>query len=463
MIYSPCMAMRLSALIATVAFYCSANFCQATEKSSSYIAALESISAQELQEHVDFLADDALEGRECGSSGCRCAAEYLVRELKELHIRGGSDGGGFVQPFDPGYRNILGIVRGSDPQLRDEVVIIGAHYDHVGYGNEENSAGPIGKIHNGADDNASGTSMLLELAEALTRLSEAPRRTILLAFWDAEEIEMLGSRYWIAHPSVPSEQLVAAINLDMVGRLRNNLLTVYGTRSGYGLRRLLSRQNEMHGLEIDFSWELEDDSDHYTFFASGIPILFMHTGLHDEWHSPRDDADLIDSQGMERVARLVFQVMHDLAERSETPDYRQMAANETEEHRQQLADHMPADSENTTPQQPAPQQPAPEETHYVKVDLENNPPRLGVTFRMDDAEPGVIILTSVAPGLPAMAAGLQRGDRIYQVDGNDFVDGDAFLEMIHGAHDRLRLLVERNGRLRTVILRKRGDILPEVI
>ena len=452
-----CMAMRLSALI-VAALYFSTNLCQATERSSSYLAAIESISAQDIQEHVDFLADDALEGRECGSSGCRRAAEYLRRELKKLHIRGAVDDGRFEQPFDPEYCNILGIVPGSDPQLKDEVVIIGAHYDHVGYGTEENSAGPIGQIHNGADDNASGTSMLLELAEALARMPKNPRRTILLAFWDAEEVEMLGSRYWIANPTVPSEQVVAAINLDMVGRLRDNLLTVYGTRTGYGLRRLLSRQNAIRSLKIDFSWELEDDSDHYTFFEAGIPVLFMHTGLHDEFHSPRDDADLIDEQGMERVARLVFYVLHDLAERPETPNYRKVAASETEENREQLAERMPADREPA-----APQQPDPEEQRYVKVDLDENPIRLGITFREDDAEPGVIILTSVAPGLPAMAAGLQRGDRIYQVGGNDFDDGDAFLEMIGGATDMLWLLVERDGRLRTFILHIRGDIRPEVI
>ncbi len=453
-----CMAMRLSALIAAAAFYCSANFCEATERSSSYLAALESISAQDIQEHVNFLADDALEGRECGSSGGRLAAEYLRRELKNLHIRGGGDGGRFEQPFDPEYRNILGIIQGSDPQLKDEVVIIGAHYDHVGYGTEENSAGPIGQIHNGADDNASGTSMLLELAEALVRLPQAPRRSILLAFWDAEEVEMLGSRYWIANPTVPSEQVVAAINLDMVGRLRDNLLTVYGTRTGYGLRKLLSRQNRIRGLKIDFSWELEDDSDHYTFFEAGIPVLFMHTGLHDEFHSPRDDADLIDDQGMERVARLVFHVLRDLAERPETPNYRKVAASETEEHREKLTERIPADREPA-----APQQPAPEEQQYVKTNLGENPTRLGITFREDDAEPGVIIITSVAPGLPAMAAGLQRGDRIYQVGSNDFVDGDAFLEMIGASPDMLRLLVERNGRLRTFILHIRGAIRPEVI
>ncbi len=447
-----CPAMRLSALIVAATLYCFTNLCQATEKSSSYLAALESISAQDIQEHVDFLADDALEGRECGSSGGRRAAEYLRRELKNLHIRGAGDNGRFEQPFDPGYRNILGIVQGSDPQLKDEIVIIGAHYDHVGYGNEDNSAGPIGQIHNGADDNASGTSMLLELAEALARMPKNPRRTILLAFWDAEEVEMLGSRYWIANPTVPSEQVVAAINLDMVGRLRDNLLTVYGTRTGYGLRKLMSRQNGIRGLKIDFSWEMEDDSDHYTFFEAGIPVLFMHTGLHDEFHSPRDDANLIDKRGMQRVARLVFHVLRDLAERPETPGYRKMAVNETEEQREQLADYMPADRE-----------PAQREQRYVKVDLADNPMQLGITFREDDAEPGVIILTSVAPGLPAMAAGLQRGDRIYQVGGNEFVDGDAFLEMIGGKADTLRLVVERDGRLRTFILRIRGDIRPEVI
>ena len=510
------LTMRLSALVPALLFSCWAAFSQATERTSSYFAALESISAQELQDHVDYLSDDALEGREPGTKGSRQAGDYLAARLEELQIRGAGVDGGFIQPFDSNVRNVLGIIEGSDPELKNETILVCAHYDHVGYGTEENSAGPIGLIHNGADDNASGTAALLELAEALTRLPQAPGRSILFAFWDAEEMEMLGSRHWVAHPTIPLEDVVVAINLDMVGRLRDNRLTVYGTRSGLGFRRLLSRQNDAVGLEIDFSWELEDDSDHHTFVTRGIPVLFPHTGLHDEFHSPRDDAHLINSQGINRIVRLLFHLVCDLGERPETPDFRQAASLETEALREQLADHPPTlpDRFGARAGQPSPRQPGvrisqvvynspaaraglragdrivqfagsevPSEDsltsavllaeHQVpvvvrrgnqpeslklSVQLDGDPMRLGVTWREDDAEPGTVILTHIVTGSPAANAGLRAGDRIYQVAAQDFADGDAFVGLVGNASDTLQLLVERDGQLRTVVVYFHGDL-----
>ena len=138
---------------------------------------------------------------------------------------------------------MLAILQGSDPKLRDQVIVVGAHYDHLGYGGRA-SLGPYGYIHPGADDNASGTAAVLELAKAFTILSAPPKRSILFAAWDAEEKGLLGSKYWVAHPTVPLEHVVAAVNLDMVGRLRDDHLIVFGARSGYGWRRLLSSQND---------------------------------------------------------------------------------------------------------------------------------------------------------------------------------------------------------------------------
>ncbi len=511
------LAMRLSALVSALSFSCWATFCHAEKRTSSYRAALESISAQQLQQHVAYLADDALEGREPGTSGGRQAGDYLRRQLEQLTIRGAGVDGGFVQPFNPNFRNVLGIIEGSDPELKEEIVLVCAHYDHVGYGTEENSAGPIGQIHNGADDNASGTAALLELAEALTRLPQPPRRSILFAFWDAEEMGMFGSRHWVAHPTIPLDRVVAAINLDMVGRLRDNRLTVYGTRSGFGFRRLLSQQNDAVGLEIDFSWELEDDSDHYAFFDRGIPVLFLHTGLHDEFHSPRDDAHLINSQGMNRVVRLLFHFACDLGERPKTPDFRQAASSETEILRQQLANYAPTflDRFGARFGRPSPRQPsgvrisrvvynapaaraglrtgdrivrfggsevpsedyltsavllAPHqvpvvvrrgnqrETLELSVQLDGNPLRIGITWREDDAEPGTVILTHVVTGSPAANAGLRAGDRIYQVATQDFADGDAFISLVNNPSDMLQFLVERDGQLRTVVVYFHGDL-----
>ena len=116
----------------------------------------------------------------------------------------GGDNGGYLQRFSPAYQNLLAIVPGTDPALSGEYVLLGAHYDHVGYGTWRNSNGPTGYIHNGADDNASGVSALLEIVDALHRTHWQPRRTIIIAFWDGEEINLLGSRYWVKHPPCPS-------------------------------------------------------------------------------------------------------------------------------------------------------------------------------------------------------------------------------------------------------------------
>ncbi len=137
---------------------------------------------------------------------------------------------GYFQDFDGASRNILGLWEGSDPALKQEVIIVGAHYDHVGYGTPSNSFGPIGRIHNGADDNASGTSGLLEIMEAIVRLEPRPRRTLLFALWDGEEKGLLGSKHWVAQPTLPLERVKLMLNMDMIGRLRDNRLEIGGSR-----------------------------------------------------------------------------------------------------------------------------------------------------------------------------------------------------------------------------------------
>ncbi len=209
----------------------------AVEKDSSYQAALESIKADELGGQVGHLADDAMEGREAGTRGGHAAGDYLADQYARLHLHGAGAEGGFFQAFAPNFRNILVSLPGGDPRLREQVILVGAHYDHVGYGGRGYSLGPSGYIHPGADDNASGSASVLELAKAFTILSGPPKRSVLFAAWDAEEKGLLGSKYWLAHPTVPLDHVAAALNLDMVGRLRNDHLFVFGVRSGYGWRR----------------------------------------------------------------------------------------------------------------------------------------------------------------------------------------------------------------------------------
>ncbi len=186
--------------------------------------------------------------------------------------------------------------------LKNEYILVGAHLDHVGYGNRLNSNGPVGRIHNGADDNGSGISGALEIAEGLSRLSSSPRRSILIAFWDAEEKGLLGSQHWAEHPTVPLEQVKLAVNIDMIGRLAEETVTVYGSRTAVGLRQRLARCNEGSDLSFFYDYRNRDDSDHYTFFKRRIPYLMIFTGEHADYHRPSDDADRINYEGLERIS-----------------------------------------------------------------------------------------------------------------------------------------------------------------
>ncbi len=403
------------------------------------------------------------------------------------------------------------ILPGSDPKFRDQVIVVGAHYDHVGYGQNGLSLGPAGYIHPGADDNASGTATVLELAKAFTILSAAPKRSIVFAAWDAEEKGLLGSKYWLAHPTLPLEHVTAAVNLDMVGRLHDDHVIVFGVRSGYGWRRLLSGQNDDAGLQLDFSWTLKPNADHYSFFERGIPVLMLHTGLHDDYHRPSDVASRINSVGMARVTRLLFAMLYELADRpAAAPGFRAAARYETPDTEKALleqsekpADRLgvcwnedaavvggvrvsgvtagsPADragvrggdcivrfaghdirSDNdffaavATAESPASltlRRPGALKPLQLKVALSGNPLRWGIAWRVDDAEPGVVILTHVVSGTPAARANLRAGDRIYQVGGRDFVDEAGFLRAMKNLSERLPLLVERDGRLRIMLL-----------
>ena len=184
--------------------------------------------------------------------GGRLAGDYVDAQLVAMGLHGAGTDGAFVQPFGDDFRNLLAVIPGSDPKLRQQYLVLSAHYDHIGYGTKRNSFGTVGQIHNGADDNASGISGLLEVAQALTMLPEPPRRSILLAFWDAEEKGLLGSTHWTSHPTVPLKQVVLLINTDMIGRLRGDRLILMGSRTGYGLRRLICQDNLKPDLLLEF-------------------------------------------------------------------------------------------------------------------------------------------------------------------------------------------------------------------
>jgi hypothetical protein len=406
----------------------------ALEAQDSMSAARDSITADELGEHVVVLADDVYEGRLAGSRGGHAAGQYLVQQLRQYNLKPAGAGGGYFQTVEKGGRNILALWPGSDPELRDEVIVVGAHYDHVGNGSRGHILGPKGPIYNGADDNASGVSVLLEVIEALATTPIDTRRSVLFAFWDGEELGLFGSQQWLDEPTVPLDRVPLAINLDMVGRLRDGRLHLLATRTGYGLRQFCSGPPEQP-LWLDFSWELQANGDHWNFIEHKIPVAMLHTGMHDDYHRPTDDAHKINRDGMQQVGRYLLALVVKAADADQLPTFRAAGMRETpSQQRQRERPLRPASLDRWPAGQP--------------------PPRLGISWRDDEAEPGTVFLTRVVDGTPAAAAGLAVHDRILLLNGQSFAGDDDFrarvLELLDSGATQFTLLVESRGHVHTV-------------
>lgn len=266
-----------------------------------------------VRETVRYLADDALGGRQAGSEGERCAAEYIAWRMERAGLRPGGTSGWFsdvtlasvVNPHAEGGtgRNVIGVLDASNGDAEARTVVVGAHYDHLGLGEfgSLNTGAPA--IHNGADDNASGVAALLEVAERLGR-APAPVRVVFVAF-TGEEMGLLGSARYVNEPAVALERTVAMLNMDMVGRLREQPLIVNGAGTAPEWEALLRRLGERSGIELALSPDGYGPSDQTSFYARDIPVLHFFTNVHGEYHRPEDDWPLIDYDGIERIAGLV--------------------------------------------------------------------------------------------------------------------------------------------------------------
>ena len=473
-------------------------------------AAAASITKDELRVFVDTLADDTFEGREVGSRGGRAAGNYLLKAFEQRGAKPAGDGGTYIQSFNGTARNILGMVEGSDPALKEQVIVLGAHYDHVGYGRSTNSFGPLGYIHNGADDNASGVAALLEVMDALQKLPGPPRRSILFACWDGEEGGLHGSRYWTSRPTISLSRVALAINVDMVGRMKNGQLEIYGTRTAPGLRRLVSEANGLGATALEFDWRIKADSDHWPFYERSIPFVMFHTGLHGDYHRPSDDAHLINHDGLQTTAQLIFSTVMHFAETDELPRFRDVARLDAGSSPRSLEQPvtpqaprygMPFRVEAGSPPrvfvtevnpgspadrgglkagdrllefQGAPitddsrlrlellaargqttflvERPGTETPLLLKVTPRGEPVRVGITWRLDDGEPGTAIVTQVIYGSAAHVAGINLADRVYSVGGQLFRTQEDFIRLLTSAVSPLEMVVERDGRLRRATL-----------
>jgi len=254
---------------------------------------------ERLEQHEYILASDSLQGRKAGTEFAKMSRDYIVKQWEDIGIEPFFDNS-FLQTFNSGkFQNVVGVIRGSDSILNNEYIVVGAHYDHLGV--DKN-----GNVFNGADDNASGVSTLIELARELKHNQPNLKRSVILIAFDAEEEGLIGSTYFTNHPDTPIKNIKLMISVDMVGWYKTSGKVEYagsGTIKG-GTDMILSPQLVPIGLNVKtkkFEKSIFTATDTEPFASKGIPTLAVTTGLKSPYHKPEDDADLIDYDGMSLI------------------------------------------------------------------------------------------------------------------------------------------------------------------
>jgi hypothetical protein len=396
-------------------------------------------AAKRAQTDVKVLAADELGGRLTGTAGADSAAAYVARRFAQVGLQ--PPPGGWFQPFtvskdapavqhanlgDLNGKNVIGILPGRDPVLRNETVIVGAHYDHLGLGGfgalDPDSAG---RVHNGADDNASGTAALFAIAERLR--AAPPARTVVFIAFSGEELGLLGSDYYVKHPLYPLSATEIMINLDMVGRLKNDKLIVYGTGTATEIPALLDSLNWYAKFDLRPQPEGYGPSDQTSFYAAKIPVLHFFTDLHGDYHRSSDDWDKINAQGLVRVADFAAAVATAMGNRPT---------------RLTFVDVPP----------PAPKAGAAATGGYGAY--------LGTVPDMASGETGGVRITGVSKGSPAELGGMMGGDMITKIGDFDVPDLAGMTDALRNYKpgDKVVVIVVRDGKEMAldVTLGKRG-------
>jgi len=300
--------------------------------SSSFDEAVASITAQEISDRIGLLAHDSMGGRDTPSPGLEMAAEWAASEFQGIGLEPGGDDGGYVQRYSYTPRgggspspvmvpNVVGLLPGSDPELRDEWVVFTAHFDHVS--GPPDASGD--SIYNGADDNASGTAAVMEIAQAFAGLAQPPARSLAFVLVSGEEKGLLGARHFARGASIPAEAQVADINADMVSMNWPDSIFVFGreySTLGSTLDQVLATHPDLGVSIMENRWPqmpLFRMSDHFAFVQEGTPGIFFFSGLHDNLHRPSDEPDAVDSEKAARVARLMFHLGFEVAEAADPP------------------------------------------------------------------------------------------------------------------------------------------------
>ena len=349
-------------------------------------------------------------------------AAQAVREAAQAGAEAEISAG--VEPRMVEVRNVVAEIPGSDPTLAREVVVLGAHYDHLGHGGGGSLAPDAHDVHNGADDNASGTAALMEVAQRLS--SSRPSRTVLFLAFTGEEKGLWGSGHYVKDPLLPLENTVTMINMDMVGRLRDNTLTVYGTGTAEEFPAFLERVNQAQAEPFVLA-SIPDGfgpSDHSSFYGEDVPVLMLFTNTHEDYHRPEDDWDRINVDGLNRVAAFATGLTEGLAGSAST----QAMAVSFLEGAGNPHGAMAAAAEEGTP-------PSRGYGAYMGTIPDMTPQDFGVR------------ITGVREGSPAEKAGLQSGDVIVQFGDKEITDLYAYTYALreYQPGDEVTVVVIRKG------------------
>ena len=319
--------------------------------------------------------------------------------LKGVSVKGTVN----LEPIETPVRNIVGLIPGTGPQ-KDEVIILGGHYDHLGIRHKgEEGFDPTKDISNGADDNASGTCLVMTMAKVFTQ-GARPNRSILLMCFTGEELGLLGSAHFAGEPTIDLDKAVAMLNFDMVGRLKDDKLEVGGMKTGSGFEDLVKKHADEYSLKIKDGGGGRGPSDHTSFYNKKIPVLFFFTGIHKQYHQPTDDTPLINTDGAIRICKFAADIIDDIDAQEERPVFAKDTR--TASISRQDEDDQPAAGPTADA---APGRRGPGRGF-------GNRPRLGFRPDMNSEEEGIVIGEMIEGGA-ADKAGLKEGDRIIEING----------------------------------------------
>lgn len=276
-------------------------------------------SPKKIKKHVKYLASDKLEGRGTGTPGEQKSAAYLIKQFEKAGLKPYGENGGFLQgypakkglPPNITYVQTANVVGYLDNKA-DRTVVIGAHYDHLGKGDQGSSLQPnsVGEIHNGADDNASGTAGLIELAKYYAGNNITENQNFLFIAFSGEELGLMGSKFYADNPTIDLTSVNCMINMDMIGRYRADKGVTIG---GFGTSSFWGENATQIANEVGLNYNIDSSgvgpSDHTSFYLKDIPVMFLFTGAHQEYHKPTDDADLVNAEGEAKLLEYLTKVI----------------------------------------------------------------------------------------------------------------------------------------------------------